>query len=120
MNYPPGNYPPGTVLEHSGEPPLPFKMPQIPINRDHEALNRGTLGGPGLRVKMTRLKSDSMLLLEGVSDREWASATAVMPSSLRHHLETKPNHICISISIYIYICICICVQIHAERQCLGV
>ena len=28
-------------------PQLPFKRPQIPSNRDHKALNRGTLGGLG-------------------------------------------------------------------------
>ena len=28
-------------------PQLPFKTPQIPSNRDHKALNRGTLGGLG-------------------------------------------------------------------------
>ena len=28
-------------------PPLPFKIPQIPSNRDYKALNRATLGGPG-------------------------------------------------------------------------
>ena len=26
-------------------PQVPFKTPQIPSNRDHKALNRGTLGG---------------------------------------------------------------------------
>ena len=28
-------------------PQLPFKTPQIPSNRDHKALKRGTLGGLG-------------------------------------------------------------------------
>ena len=31
----------------SSTPQLPFKTPQIPSNRDHKALNRGTLGGLG-------------------------------------------------------------------------
>ena len=30
-------------------PQLPFKRPQIPSNRDHIALNGGTLGGVGRR-----------------------------------------------------------------------
>ena len=32
----------------SGTPQLPYKTPQIPSNRDHTALNTGTLGGLGL------------------------------------------------------------------------
>ena len=28
-------------------PQLPFKRPQLLSNRDHKALNRATLGGPG-------------------------------------------------------------------------
>ena len=28
-------------------PQLPFKEPQIPSNRDHKSLNKGTLGGLG-------------------------------------------------------------------------
>ena len=35
-------------LMYSSTPQLPFKEPQIPSNRDHKALNRGTLGGLGL------------------------------------------------------------------------
>ena len=30
---------------YTSTPQLPFKRPQIPSNRDHEALTRGTLGG---------------------------------------------------------------------------
>ena len=29
-------------------PQLPFEIPHIPTNRDHKALNRGTLGGLGI------------------------------------------------------------------------
>ena len=32
---------------HTSTPQLPFKTPQIPSNRDHKALNRGTLVGLG-------------------------------------------------------------------------
>ena len=35
------------MLTCAGTPQLPFKRPQIPSNRDHKALNRGTLGGAG-------------------------------------------------------------------------
>ena len=31
----------------AGTPQLPFKIPHIPTNGDHRALNRGTLGGLG-------------------------------------------------------------------------
>ena len=31
----------------SAPPQLPFTIPHIPTNRDHKALNRGTLGGLG-------------------------------------------------------------------------
>ena len=31
-------------------PQLPFKKPQIESNRDHKALNRGTLGGLGMEA----------------------------------------------------------------------
>ena len=31
------------------QPQLSFKEPQIPSNREHKALNRGTLGGQGKR-----------------------------------------------------------------------
>ena len=31
-------------------PQLPSKTPQIPSNRDHKALNRATLGGPGSKI----------------------------------------------------------------------
>ena len=30
-----------------GSPQLPFKRPQIPSNRDHKALKKGTLGAVG-------------------------------------------------------------------------
>ena len=33
---------------YTSTPQLPFKRPQIPSNRDHKALNRGTLGGVGI------------------------------------------------------------------------
>ena len=33
---------------NTSTPQLPFKEPQIPSNRDHKALNRGTLGGLGI------------------------------------------------------------------------
>ena len=36
----------------SSTPQLPFKTPQIPFNRDHKALNSGTLGGVGSSLSM--------------------------------------------------------------------
>ena len=33
---------------YMGTPQLLFKRPQVPSNRDHKALNRGTLGGAGM------------------------------------------------------------------------
>ena len=38
------------VLACTSTPQLPFKIPQIPSNRDHKALNRWTLGGLGIRA----------------------------------------------------------------------
>ena len=38
--------------DHNQPPPLPLKIPQIPSSRDHEALNRGTLGGLGMGYGM--------------------------------------------------------------------
>ena len=35
-------------IRYTSTPQLPFKEPQIPSNRDHKALNRGTLGGLGI------------------------------------------------------------------------
>ena len=35
------------VYVTSSTPPLPFKIPQIPSNRGHKALKKGTLGGVG-------------------------------------------------------------------------
>ena len=35
------------MLKATSTPQLPFKIPQIPSNRDHKALNSGTLGGVG-------------------------------------------------------------------------
>ena len=32
------------MIEGTSTPQLPFKRPHIPTNRDHKALNRGTLG----------------------------------------------------------------------------
>ena len=44
-------YPSQNLLRCSGDlcstPQLPFEEPQIPSNRDHKALNRGTLEGRG-------------------------------------------------------------------------
>ena len=37
----------GNGLRWTSTPQLPFEEPQIPSNRDHKALNRGTLGGLG-------------------------------------------------------------------------
>ena len=37
-----------TRMYSPSTPQLPFKKPQIESNRDHKALNRGTLGGLGL------------------------------------------------------------------------
>ena len=34
---------------NTSTPQLPFKIPQIPSNKDHKALNRGTFGGLGSR-----------------------------------------------------------------------
>ena len=36
------------VSESTSTPQLSFKRPHIPSNRDHKALNRGTLGGLGI------------------------------------------------------------------------
>ena len=36
----------------SSTPQLPFKIPQIPSNRDYKALNRATLGGLGYQDRM--------------------------------------------------------------------
>ena len=36
------------IYTYTSTPQLPFKRPQIPSNRDHKALNRGTLGGLGM------------------------------------------------------------------------
>ena len=36
-----------SALYRPAPPQLPCKEPQIPSNRDHKALNRGTLGGVG-------------------------------------------------------------------------
>ena len=33
------------IFGYTSTPQLPIKVPQIPSNRDQEALNRGTLGG---------------------------------------------------------------------------
>ena len=41
------NPPKEIILIYTSTPQLPFKTPQIPSNRDHKALNRGTLGGLG-------------------------------------------------------------------------
>ena len=41
------NYAPKTIL-YTSTPQLPFKTPQIPSNRGHKAINRGTLGGLGI------------------------------------------------------------------------
>ena len=34
-------------MQLTSTPQVPFKAPQIPSNRDHQALKRGTLGGAG-------------------------------------------------------------------------
>ena len=34
-------------IEYTSGPQLPFKIPHIPTNRDHKALNRAPLGGLG-------------------------------------------------------------------------
>ena len=39
-----------TCIHIYQHPQLPFKTPQIPSNRDHKALNRGTLGGLGIYI----------------------------------------------------------------------
>ena len=36
------------ISDYVGTPQLPFKIPHITTNRDHNALNRGTLGGLGV------------------------------------------------------------------------
>ena len=51
------------TVESTSTPQLPFKRPQIPSNRDHKALNRGTLGGAGT----TRAVSQSLRLSQRVS-----------------------------------------------------
>ena len=38
---------PNTDPTSSSTPQLPFERPQIPSHKDHQALNRGTLGGAG-------------------------------------------------------------------------
>ena len=52
----------------SSTPQLPFKIPQIPCNRDHhKALNRGTLGGLGffLGVASCSLHEETSLQHQG-------------------------------------------------------
>ena len=46
---------PGTELESTSSPQLPFKIPHIPSNRDHKALNGGTLGGLGRACRLLRM-----------------------------------------------------------------
>ena len=53
-------------------PQLPFKRPHIPTNRDHKALNRGTLGGLGKDSTRNRLER-SLPASRSVSPRASAS-----------------------------------------------
>ena len=43
----------GPKRPHTSTPQLPFKIPQIPSNRDCKAPNRGTLGGLGTHKDLT-------------------------------------------------------------------
>ena len=44
----PSSWVPKRIQTPASTPQLPFKRPQIPSNRDHKGLNRGTLGGLGV------------------------------------------------------------------------
>ena len=44
----------GKTPSPTSTPQLPFKTPQIPSNRDHKALDRGTLGGLGKNLNFER------------------------------------------------------------------
>ena len=64
----------------SSIPQLPFKRPQIPSNRDHMALNRGTFGGLGplsshvwLTASGLRLSEASAFGLTSVARASWLS-----------------------------------------------
>ena len=52
--------------KHSSAPQLPFKRPQTTSNRDHKALNRGTLGGLGSRGIFLGLEGEPICLLSGL------------------------------------------------------
>ena len=52
-------------LDHTSTPQLPFKRPQIPSNRDHMALNGGTLGGLGIGVVESRIGGSTSTILQG-------------------------------------------------------
>ena len=42
------------IYVYASTPQLPFKIPQIPSNRDYKALDRGTLGGLGVYICLKR------------------------------------------------------------------
>ena len=72
-------------------PQLPLKEPQIPSNRDHKALNRGTLGGLGMGSNYDLGKIPSIrvcwktwgVLVVGTSTLELLPQFGPLPSFLK-------------------------------------
>ena len=54
-------------------PQLPFKIPQIPSNRDYKALNRGTLGGLGIHVPLLKLFLQALVFSSSEHGRSFVS-----------------------------------------------
>ena len=71
------------IVTSASTPQLPFKKPQIPSNRDHKNLNRGTLGGAGVCHVSYVL-------------------CYVQFVSIHVHVD-----VCVLVFVYVYVCICI-------------
>ena len=66
------------ALAHTSTPELPFKTPQIPSNRDHQALNKATLGGPGIGL-MCAAAEASRFLQSGLAPGLWWATARQAP-----------------------------------------
>ena len=83
------------IYIYTSTPQLPFKTPQTPSNRDHKALNRGTLRALGIYI-YTYMYPDpvsELTQLRGASAAFLRAMTACTHRGPRDHMNTRIPHV---------------------------
>ena len=79
----------------SSTPQLPFKIPHIPSNRDHKALNRGVSDGKPARGALPVQRSNRLLTTQIYRGPKGHINMAILPSGFEAHAsrgEFKKKH----------------------------